>query len=128
MKAVATCAAADIGTIPLFVKTGSIIPMGCEAQSTAESKLERLVIYPGADASFVLYEDGNDGYGYENGECSFTTFTWNDRDQSLTVNERKGKFPSMEESREIEVVIECENHASVHHKLQLNGKQRVIKR
>ena len=56
--------------IPLFVKSGSIIPMGTKRVMSVEeidtSELD-IIVYTGADAEFVLYEDAGDGYAYENG-------------------------------------------------------------
>ena len=62
-----------IDEIPLFVKAGSILPMGPFIQYAAESvdPLE-LRVYPGADGSFTLYEDENDTYNYEDGMTKIT--------------------------------------------------------
>lgn len=120
-------AAADISKIPVYVKSGSILPLGNQAQSTAESKLDKLVIYPGASSSFIYYEDSGDNYGYENNECCFTKIEWNDHEQSLTIHERKGSFPSMEQDREVEVEIHCENHPPVSKKIHMNGELQIIR-
>ena len=71
-------AAAPLSQLPLYVKAGSIVPMGPEIQYATESvdPLE-IRIYPGADATFVLYEDAGDGYEYEVGEHATIVFTWN---------------------------------------------------
>ncbi len=55
--------------IPLYVKAGSVLPVGPEVQYAAEKPWDSLQIrvYPGADGTFVLYEDEGDGYGYEKG-------------------------------------------------------------
>ena len=52
---------APIDTIPLFVKAGSILPMGAPVESTNEvQKIAKVRVYPGADASFELYNDDGD--------------------------------------------------------------------
>ncbi|HEX3876715.1 MAG TPA: TIM-barrel domain-containing protein [Bryobacteraceae bacterium] len=72
-------AEAPIDTLPLFVKAGSIVPMGEPVESTKEpQKLARLQIYRGADADFTLYNDDGTTYRYERGEVQVTRFHWND--------------------------------------------------
>ena len=49
----------DLETMPLYVRAGSILPLGPVKQFTGE-KVEQplsVSIYPGSDASFLLYED-----------------------------------------------------------------------
>lgn len=60
---------APLNKIPLFVRAGSILPMGRKTECAGErNEIAEFVVYGGADASFVLYEDAGDGYGYEKGE------------------------------------------------------------
>jgi alpha-D-xyloside xylohydrolase len=76
---------APIDTLPLFVKAGSIVPMGVPVLSTNEPQaLEKLQIYPGADASFTLYQDDGKTYNYEKGESKITNLHWNDASGKLT--------------------------------------------
>ena len=74
--------------IPLFVKAGSIIPMTKSVRNTAQSGKMPIDyrVFPGADASFTLYEDAGDGYGYEKGEYKLTQVTWDEENQKLTVH------------------------------------------
>jgi alpha-D-xyloside xylohydrolase len=96
-----------IDEIPLYIKSGSIIPFGPQVQYATEKKWDNLEIriYPGANGEFTLYEDENDNYNYEKGEYSTITFTWNDAKKSLTINERKGSFPGMLTTRKFDIVI-----------------------
>ncbi len=57
-----------MGSIPILVKEGSIVPMGPVVQSAADTEdpLE-IRIYSVKDADFLLYEDSGDGYAYEHG-------------------------------------------------------------
>jgi alpha-D-xyloside xylohydrolase len=98
---------APLDKIPLFVKAGSILPIGPAVQYADEKKCDALdlCIYPGADGSFTLYEDEGDGYGYEQGLRSTIRFSWNERDKTLTLGARKGAFPGMTAERSFRVVL-----------------------
>jgi alpha-D-xyloside xylohydrolase len=98
---------APIDKIPLYVKAGSIVPMGPFLQYSTEKPADpiELRIYPGADGSFTLYEDENDNYNYEKGVFATIEFKWNDGQRQLTISSRKGKFPGMLQKRTINVVI-----------------------
>jgi alpha-D-xyloside xylohydrolase len=71
-------AAAPLDILPLYVRAGSIIPMGPIVQHSGEGLDEPLDVrvYAGADGEFTLYEDDNDGYAYERGDYRLTTLTW----------------------------------------------------
>ena len=76
---------APIDTIPLFVRAGSILPLGSAIESTSQAqKIQKIRIYPGADADFTLYDDDGKTYGYEKGESKITHLHWDDRAQKLT--------------------------------------------
>jgi alpha-D-xyloside xylohydrolase len=105
-------ASAPIETIPLYVKAGSIIPMGPLLQYATEKPADplELRIYPGADGTFTLYEDENDNYNYETGQYSLVTFSWNDSKRTLSASERKGSFPGMPVNRTLKIIIAGVNH------------------
>lgn len=96
-----------IDVIPLYVKAGSIIPIGPEVQYAEEKKWDNLEIriYPGANGSFVLYEDEHDNYNYEKGVYATITFHWDDKKKTLSIGDRAGAFPGMLESRKFNIVI-----------------------
>jgi|YelNatPaOPRAMG01_1025707.scaffolds.fasta_scaffold05233_2 alpha-D-xyloside xylohydrolase len=96
-----------IDIIPLYVKAGSILPIGPKVEYATQKKWDdlELRIYPGADGEFTLYEDENDNYDYQNGIYSTITFTWDDAKKVLTIGERKGKFPGMLKERKFKIVI-----------------------
>ena len=78
-------ASAPIDTIPLFVRAGSILPLGVPVESTSQSqRLEKLRIYVGADADFTLYNDDGKTYAYEKGESQITHLHWDDAAHKLT--------------------------------------------
>jgi alpha-D-xyloside xylohydrolase len=95
-----------IDIMPLYVQAGSILPIGPKVQYAEEKKWDNLEIriYPGANGKFNLYEDENDNYNYEKGIYTIITFTWDDAEKTLTINDRKGTFPGMPAVRKFNIV------------------------
>ncbi len=89
--------AAPLEHIPLYVRAGSIIPVGPEIQYTGEKPdaAITLYVYTGHDGSFTLYEDAGTDYGYEKGAFATIRFAYDDRRGELTLGEREGTFPGM---------------------------------
>jgi alpha-D-xyloside xylohydrolase len=98
---------APLDKIPLFVKAGSIIPMGKILQYAGEKPADTLEIrvYQGADATFDLYEDEGDNYNYEHGKYTVISFKWDERRQSLTISDRQGYYVGCLEKRIFHVVL-----------------------
>jgi alpha-D-xyloside xylohydrolase len=96
-----------VDVIPLYVKAGSVIPLGPKVQYATEKNWDNLEmrIYAGADGSFTLYEDENDNYNYEKGIYSTITFIWNDKNKTLTIGDRQGSFPGMLSERKFNIVL-----------------------
>jgi alpha-D-xyloside xylohydrolase len=101
-----------IDIMPLYVRAGSILPIGPKVQYATQKKWDDLEIriYPGADGKFTLYEDENDNYDYQKGIYSTITFTWNDGKKVLTIGDRKGMFPGMLKERKFRIVIVSKNN------------------
>ena len=100
-------AEAPLSTMPLYVRAGSIIPIGPDIQSTAEqpdAALE-LWVYPGQDGSFVLYEDEGDNYNYEKGAFATIPIRWEEQNRRLILEERAGSYPGMPETVAFEVTL-----------------------
>jgi alpha-D-xyloside xylohydrolase len=99
-------ASAPIQTIPLFVRAGSIIPLGPPVESAMEKKADpiELRIYPGKDGAFNLYEDEGDNYNYEKGIRAVIPITWNDSRGSLTIGAHQGEFPGMLKNRTFRII------------------------
>jgi alpha-D-xyloside xylohydrolase len=112
--------------IPLYVKAGSLIPVGPSVQYAEEKKWDNLEIkvYPGANGKFVLYEDENDNYNYEKGVYSTITFTWDDAKRTLTISDRNGSFPGMLNERKFNLVIATGQAGKV---ITYTGKKLVVK-
>ncbi len=85
-----------IDIIPLYIRAGSILPLGEFVQYANEKsgKIE-IRIYPGADGNFVLYDDERDNYNYEKGMYSTIEFNWDNAKKILTVGNRSGKYAGM---------------------------------
>lgn len=98
--------------LPLYVRAGSIVPLGPDEEWSTEKPADpmELRIYAGADGDFTLYEDENDNYNYEKGAYATIPLHWDDKGQTLTIGERKGQFPGMLENRTFRVVFVRENH------------------
>ena len=92
--------------IPLFVKEGSIIPVGPEIQFTDEKPADplTLLVYTGRDCTFTLYEDGGINYGYEKGECSTIRFSYNNSSGELTIGDRTGEYEGVLKSRTFNII------------------------
>ncbi|SFD88301.1 glycoside hydrolase family 31 protein [Thermophagus xiamenensis] len=93
--------------MPLYVKAGSIIPIGPDVQYAEEKPWDNLEIriYEGADGEFTLYEDENDNYNYEKGMYSTIKFSWEDENKTLTISDRNGSFPGMLAERKFNILI-----------------------
>lgn len=108
----------DLTAIPLFVRAGSIIPLGPTRQYTSEQTGEpmEICIYPGGDISYTLYEDEGDNYHYEEGLFSTIGLSWDDSESTLTIADREGTFPGMKQSRTFRLRLvkpACEKDAIV---------------
>jgi len=114
-------AAAPIDRLPLYVRAGSIIPLGPDVEYAAEKPADpiELRIYKGADGSFTLYEDENDTYNYEKGVHATIPISWNETQQRLTIGDRQGQFPGMLEKRTFHIVFVGEKHGTG---IELTGK------
>ena len=105
---------APIERIPLYVRAGSIVPMGPEIEYATQKPASpiELRIYPGADGNFELYSDENDSYNYEKGAHASIPIRWNDAAHTLTIGKRTGSYPGMESDAVFHVVVVGPNHGA----------------
>jgi alpha-D-xyloside xylohydrolase len=98
---------APFDSMPLFIRSGSIVPTAPVVQYTGEKPHDpiTLYIYGGQDGAFSLYEDEGSNFNYEKGAFSRIPMTWNDANQTLTVGKREGSFPGMLEQRTFNVIF-----------------------
>lgn len=121
-----------IDIIPLYVKSGSLLPIGPKVQYASEKPWDNLEIrvYEGANGKFTLYEDEGDNYNYEKGICSTITFTWDDAKKVLTIEDRKGSFPGMLTERKFNIVsVAAGNEMGPRYNkvVTYNGKKVLVK-
>ena len=116
---------ATLDQVPMFIRAGSILPLGPEMQYVGEKSWDNLElrVYPGADGSFVLYEDEGDNYNYEKGVFSTITFQWNDKSKLLTIGARQGSYPGMLLKRQFTIVLPDEQRQTVSYE----GQQLQVK-
>jgi alpha-D-xyloside xylohydrolase len=123
--------------IPLFIREGSIIPVGPAIQFTDEKPADPLTlyIYTGRDCAFTLYEDEGINYNYEKGECSTIKFTYNEEAGELTLGERRGEFKDMLKKRVFNIIwITKNNHIGFdpdivpHDSVSYSGKKIIVRR
>jgi alpha-D-xyloside xylohydrolase len=99
--------ATPIEIMPLYVKAGSILPLGPMLQYATEKPADpiELRIYAGADGKFELYEDENDNYNYEKGKYAIIPFEWKDAEKKLVIGTRTGEFEGMLKNRTFKIVL-----------------------
>ena len=125
-------AQAPLDRIPLFVKAGSILPLGPEREYAMQSPDAPITlrIYPGANADFTLYNDEGDSYDYEKGAHTTIPIHWDDASATLTIGALQGSYPGMPASRTFRIVLvrpgagagpQMEEHADK--ELQYNGAE-----
>ncbi len=95
--------ACPLDRFPLYVRAGSIVPMGPDVQYATErpDAPYEIRIYPGADARFTIYEDDNETYAYERGERATYDLAWDDAQKTLRIGARQGSFPGLVAQRQI---------------------------
>ncbi len=106
-------AGAPLSQLPLYVRAGSIVPLGPKIQYATQSAdpLE-IRIYAGQDGAFTLYEDAGDGYDYETGQYSEIAFNWSDATRTLSIGVRTGSYAGMLQSRTFDIVWVGNNHGA----------------
>ncbi|MGB6459714.1 MAG: TIM-barrel domain-containing protein [Candidatus Acidiferrum sp.] len=103
----------DLETLPLYVRAGSILPLGPVKQFTGE-KVEQpltLFIYSGKDASFLLYEDDGTSFNYRNGEWMGIEMAWKDATRTLTLGLAPGSCMLAPVHRTLDVKLEQQSRS-----------------
>ena len=105
---------APLDRIPLYVRAGSIIPLGPEIEYASEKPAGpiELRIYKGADGTFDLYQDAGDSYDYEKGAHAVIPLRWSESTKTLTIGDRKGEYPEMPASIQINIVWVSAGHGA----------------
>ncbi len=105
-------AEAPLDRIPLFVRAGSIVPLGPEIEYADQKPAGpiELRIFPGADGRFELYEDEGDTYNYEKGARALIPLRWSEADKTLTIGDREGQYPGMPQEFPLNIVWVSPGH------------------
>jgi alpha-D-xyloside xylohydrolase len=100
-------APAPYDSLPVYARSGSIVPLGPELQYTSEKPADpiTLMVYAGMDGHFTLYEDDGVSYGYERGAAARIPLSWSEAKHTLTLGAREGSFPGMLAARTFQVVF-----------------------
>ncbi|HKJ41190.1 MAG TPA: TIM-barrel domain-containing protein [Sunxiuqinia sp.] len=98
---------APYGRIPLFVREGSIIPVGPEIEYTSQKLADpiKLYVYTGSNAHFELYEDEGTNYNYEKGQYTVIPIDYDEANKTLAIGSRQGSFNGMMEKHRFEVIF-----------------------
>lgn len=93
--------------MPLYVRSGSILPIGPDMQWSDEKPADviDLYVYEGSDGSFTLYEDEGVNYNYEKGQFAKIHMKWENSSRTLTIGQREGSFPGMLKQRKFNVIV-----------------------
>jgi len=110
--------------IPLFIKSGSIIPLGPIMQYSSEKSNETMTIkvYSGKNGFFELYEDEGDNYNYEKGNYSIIPFTWNEKNKTLKIGSRQGTFEGITEKRTFNINVIGLNGKTINRTILYDGR------
>ena len=105
-------AEAPLDRIPLFVRAGSIIPLGPEIEYADQKPAGpiELRIFRGANAKFDLYEDEGDTYNYEKGAHALIPLRWSEANKTLVIGDRDGSYPGMPEEVSLNIVWVSPGH------------------
>ncbi len=102
---------APFNRMPIFVASGSILPMGKIIQNTQQSQNNLIIyVYGGKNGSFTLYEDENTNYNYEKGAFSTIQFTFDNQTKTLNIGACKGSFKGMIKKRIYKIVYIDSTH------------------
>ena len=115
----------NIKSIPLYVKAGSIVPIGPDVQYSTEKPWDDLEIriYSGANGTFCLYEDEFDNYNYENGAYTTIDFKYDNKSRQLTIGARKGSYDGMIQNRKFRITYITDGIKRESKTVNYTGKQ-----
>jgi alpha-D-xyloside xylohydrolase len=116
--------------IPLFVKSGAILPVGKDIQHTGESQSDDLLlkVYTGHDGEFTLYEDEGTNYNYEKGSYLTIKIIYNEKTKTLTIGNQHGEYPNMPLTRHFRIEwITPDQKPYETPPIQYAGKETIVK-
>ena len=104
-------APAPLNRIPVYVRAGSIVPLGPVVEDAGGQVTAIDVrVYPGADSNFTWYSDAGDSYDYEKGERRVVRLRWNDAGRVLELSDAEGSYPEMPSRVHIRLIVVGPDH------------------
>jgi alpha-glucosidase (family GH31 glycosyl hydrolase) len=118
--------AVDLATMPLYVRAGAIVPMSPLKQYTTEQVDGPLavIVYPGANGRFVLYDDDGVSFKFEKGDYARIDMTWNDQARTFSVALERGTKLQSTFPKTIDVRLA--SGGDVHH-IAFDGSQKSVR-
>jgi alpha-D-xyloside xylohydrolase len=116
---------ADLETMPLYIRAGSIVPLGpniCYTDEQPQAMVE-LRIYPGQDGVFTLYQDEGDNYNYEKGFFATIQLRWEDKNSRLIFEKRQGNYAGMSDTLEFSISVVGETFEC---QVVYDGTQKIV--
>ena len=106
-------APAPLDHIPLYIRAGSIVPLGPVVED-AGRQVDTLEVrvYPGAGGDFEWYSDTGDTYDYEKGQRRVVPMHWDDSARTLQLSEAPGGYPGMPDRVQIRLVVVGPDHGA----------------
>ena len=99
---------ADIDSMPIYIKSGAIIPKYPIQQYVGEKEITELKLdcfYKNGEEKSLLYEDTNDGYGYKKGKYSKRTFKYVGKETEIVIQQHKsGKYQTPYETLNVRMI------------------------
>lgn len=110
--------------IPLFVREGSIVPMGRIIQNTKESQADNLTInvYTGANGEFTIYEDEGTNYNYEKGSYATIKMSYDEASRTLSIGAINGGYNGMPKERKLTIVFISKDSKSTKTTINYTGE------
>jgi alpha-glucosidase/alpha-D-xyloside xylohydrolase len=97
----------NLSTMPLYIRAGAVIPLDPVRQFTSQ-KVDQpttIAVYPGADGSFLLYDDDGASLDYKRGVASWTRFQWNDKSRTVTIRPGSRTRPTVSGARTFDILL-----------------------
>jgi alpha-glucosidase/alpha-D-xyloside xylohydrolase len=97
----------DLATMPLYVRSGAVLPLGPVKQYVSQPVDQPLAIrvFPGNDGDFVMYEDDGATFAYDRGQFARIAMHWNDKTRQLKLSLVPGSRMLGPAVREIEAEL-----------------------
>jgi len=122
-------AEAPLDRIPLYVRAGSILPLGPEVEYAEQRTGEpiELRVYRGSDGTFTLYNDQGDTYAYEKGEHAIIPLRWDDKSATMTIGARQGEYSGMSPEQQFRIVLVDGTTTGVSKPVHYRGQELAVR-